>query len=176
MAAPGSLVPSTWFILALCPVPRKAEAELTSKRSIRRAGAVAAAMLGSAHAAAGHAAAGDVTVRVENLRSDAGTVLVAICTPEGFLGPNCRHRGRVEARRGTAELIIGGVAPGVYAVQAIHDENDNLELDRNLIGVPREGLAISRDAPMRWGPPRFSDAEVLIGEGGGSVTLHMRYF
>ena len=73
-------------------------------------------------------------------------------------------------------MRLGGVPPGSYAVQAIHDENDNGELDRNLIGRPREGMAISRDPPMRMGPPRFSDAVVEISEGGGSVTLHMKYF
>jgi uncharacterized protein (DUF2141 family) len=123
-----------------------------------------------------HAAAGDVTVRVEDLRGDSGSVLVAVCTAETFLGLACPHRVRAKARAGTAEVTVGGVPPGAYAVQAFHDENDNRELDRNLLGLPREGMAISRDAPMQWGPPHFRDAVVEIGEGGGHVTLHMRYF
>ncbi len=125
---------------------------------------------------AASAAAGDVTVRVENVRNSSGSILVAICTPEAFLSLHCAHHGRAKAREGTAEVTVGDVPPGSYAVQAIHDENENRELDRNLIGLPREGLAISRDAPMRMGPPRFADAAVEIGEGGGSVTLRMRYF
>ena len=103
-------------------------------------------------------------------------MLVAICTADAFLGRDCQYRGRAEARAGAAEVTIGGVPPGFYAVQAIHDENDNLELDRNLLGMPREGMGFSRDAPMRTGPPRFSDAMVEIGAGGGPITLTMRYF
>jgi uncharacterized protein (DUF2141 family) len=117
-----------------------------------------------------------VVVHVENLRSAAGSVMVAVCTAEDFLGAHCRHHARTRARLGAADVAVGGVPPGRYAVQAIHDENDNSELDRNLIGMPREGFGFSRDAPMRLGPPRFSDAAVEIGEGGGSVTLSMRYF
>lgn len=132
---------------------------------------MAGALVGAAQAAAA-----DVTVQIENLRSGEGTVLVAICTPEGFLGMDCTHHARTKARPGTAEVTVAGVRPGAYAVQAIHDENNNSELDRTIIGLPREGMAISRDAPMHMGPPRFADAVVRIGEGGGSITLHMRYF
>ena len=122
------------------------------------------------------AAAEEVTVRVEDLRNDNGSVLVAVCSAEAFLGPHCQHRGRAKARTGTAEVTVGEVRPGSYAVQAFHDENDNLELDRNLLGMPREGVGFSGDPPMRMGPPRFSDAAVEIGGDGASVTLSMRYF
>lgn len=134
-------------------------------------GAVVAVLLSTATASAE-----DVTVRVENLRNGRGSLLVAICAAEAFLSAHCPHHARARARTGTAEVTIGGVTPGIYAVQVIHDENDNLELDRNLIGLPLEGLGFSRDAPMRMAPPRFLDAAVEIDEGHGSVTLSMRYF
>ncbi len=108
---------------------------------------MAAILLGTVGARA-DAAAGDVTVRVENLRNDSGSVLVAICTAKEFLGPDCPHHGSARARMRSAEVTVGGVPPGPYAVQAIHDENDNLDLDRNLMGMPREGVGFSRDAPM----------------------------
>jgi uncharacterized protein (DUF2141 family) len=152
-------------------VLRKRRQELKTARCIRCASALTAILLGTANAAAG-----EVTVRVENLRNGEGSVLVAICAPEAFLSLHCAHRGRTRAREGAVEVTIGGVPAGSYAVQTIHDENDNFELDRTLFGFPREGLAFSHDAPMRMGPPRFADAAVEFGEGGGSVTLHMRYF
>ena len=129
--------------------------------------------------AATPAMAQDVVVHVENLRSAEGSVLVAICSPDDFLSAHCGHVGRAKASLGAADVTVRDVPPGRYAVQAIHDENDNSELDRNLIGMPREGMGFSRDAPMRMGPPRFSDAAVEIGGGGGgggSVTVSMRYF
>ena len=147
------------------------EAQLTTARCIGWACASLILPLG-----APSAAAGDVTVRLEDLRNGRGSVLVAICPPEAFLGLDCPYHGRAAARDSAAEVTIGGVPPGTYAVQAIHDENDNRELDRTFFGFPREGLAFSRDAPMRMGPPRFSEAAVRIGEGGSSVTLTMRYF
>ncbi len=140
-------------------------------KRLGRSGVVLAALL-----AAAPASAEDVVVHVENIRNDQGSVLVAVCTPDDFLSAHCRHNARVKAHAGAADILVGGVPPGQYAVQAFHDENDNSELDRNLIGMPREGIAFSRDAPMRMGPPRFSDAAVEIGQNGASLTLSMRYF
>jgi uncharacterized protein (DUF2141 family) len=165
---------ASWFALdggqvrSTCGLPRSAEATLGNfwKLSV----GVLALLLPAASAAA------EVTVRVENLRRADGSVLVAICSRESFLDTNCSHRGRAQARAGAAEVSFEGVPPGLYAVQAIHDENDNGELDRDLFGRPVEGMAFSRDAPMRRGPPRFADAAVAIGTNGEAITISMRYF
>lgn len=126
--------------------------------------------------AAGSAAADDVRVRVSNVRSGDGRVLVALCSSETFLGRSCEVRGSAAAEAGTTEVVIRDVPAGVYAAQAVHDENDNLDLDRNRLGLPLEGLGFSRDAPLRLGPPRFDDAAVAVPGGGGVLSFGMRYF
>ncbi len=77
------------------------------------------------------------------------------------------------ARYGTVR--IAGIPPGTYAVQAFHDENDNLVVDRNFMGMPKEGIGFSNDAPFRFGPPRFRDAAIALGPDGGQVTIQLRY-
>jgi uncharacterized protein (DUF2141 family) len=72
--------------------------------------------------------------------------------------------------------VVLNIEPGVYAVQAFHDENDNLDLDRNMIGWPKEGMGFSNDAPMRYGPPSFEDAAIEIEAAGASTRLRLRYF
>ena len=134
-----------------------------------RAGAAASAVV---LALAGAARAGDVTVRVDGLRSAAGDVLVALCTAETFTRRGCAITGRAPA--GEA-VVLRDVPAGDYAVQAVHDENANGDLDRGLL-LPTEGIGFSRDAPMRRGPPRYDDAAVRIGPAGGTLSLTMRYF
>ena len=131
---------------------------------------VAAAAIGALAPAA--ATAGDLTVRVEGLRSADGAVLVAVCGPDTFTTADCEHAARAEPG---AAVTIRGVPPGRWAVQAIHDENRDGTLNRRLL-LPTEGLAFSRDAPMRRGPPAFDDAALAVGPEGGTVTLTMRYF
>ncbi len=121
------------------------------------------------------AAAAELKVTLEDVATASGHLLVAVCTPETFLRRGCPYTGRVAAVSGEAEVVVRGIEPGVYAVQAFHDENDNLDLDRNFLGWPKEGMGFSNDAPMRFGPPRFADAAIEIGAGGAATRLRLRY-
>jgi len=122
------------------------------------------------------ALAAELKVTLEQVVTDAGYLLVAVCTPETFLRRGCPYTGRAPAASGEAHVVVRGIDPGVYAVQAFHDENDNLELDRNFLGLPEEGMGFSNDAPMRFGPPRFEDAAIEIDAGGAAIRLRLRYF
>ena len=129
-----------------------------------------AAALASLMATAGTAA--DLRVVVSGLRSGAGLIQVAVCPKELFAKRGCPFTATGLAADGA--VTVRGIPPGVYAVQAFHDENGNGDLDRRAFW-PLEGLGFSRDAPMRRGPPRFGDAAMRI-DGNGTVNLTMRYF
>lgn len=122
---------------------------------------------------AGPAAAADLRIEVAGLRNAAGTIYAAVCTEGQFLQPACAYTGRAPA--GDGVVTVTGVPAGTYAVQVVHDENDNQTLDRPGF-LPTEGMGFSRDAPMRMGPPRWRDAEFEVQEPGATVRLTMRYF
>ncbi len=122
------------------------------------------------------APAGTVEVTVTGVRNARGHVLVAVCPREQFLRPECPWRGGAPAREGDVLVRVVGVPPGTYAAQAFHDENDNRVIDRNIFGIPREGMGFSNDAKMRFGPPSFDDAAFRVTPGGAKITFALRYF
>ena len=122
------------------------------------------------------ARAATVVVSITNVRNDHGKVLVALCTKATFLRPHCPWRGHVAAQRGQVQIRIENVPPGTYAAQAFHDENDNGKLDRNLLGLPKEAMGFSNDAPMRLGPPRFDTAAFTVAPQGTALRFALRYF
>jgi uncharacterized protein (DUF2141 family) len=122
------------------------------------------------------AGAAELAVTVHEVASEQGHVLVAVCTAQTFLGAACPYTGRTAAAAGPVRVVVPGIEPGAYAVQSFHDANDNLDIDRNFLGLPREGMGFSRDAPMRFGPPRFEDAVVEITGKRSEVEFRMRYF
>lgn len=126
--------------------------------------------------AAAPAAAAELAVEVSNVAADQGRVLVALCTPQTFLGERCPYVAAAEARAGSTIVRLHGVLPGTYAVQAFHDLNNNREIDRNLLGVPIEGIGFGNDAAMRSGPPDFEDAAVVLNQPQATTTLSLRYF
>jgi uncharacterized protein (DUF2141 family) len=126
--------------------------------------------------AAGGARAASVDVTVQGVRNDHGHVLVTLCTKADFLHPHCTWRGEAPARAGDVHVVITGVPAGTYAAQAFHDENDNRELDRNFLGMPKEGMGFSNDAPMHFGPPRFDVAAFAVGIGDVKIAFRLKYF
>jgi uncharacterized protein (DUF2141 family) len=120
--------------------------------------------------------AAELAITVRGVANDSGHVLVAACTAETFLGAKCPYTARTAAEEGPVRVLVSGIKPGAYAIQSFHDENDNLDIDRNLLGLPSEGMGFSRDAPMRFGPPSFEDAVVEITGRRSEVELRIRYF
>jgi len=53
--------------------------------------------------------------------------------------------GKITPKK-TATCVFKDVKPGVYAISAFHDENNNNDLDRNFLGIPKEDWCTSRNA------------------------------
>jgi len=78
------------------------------------------------------------------------------------------------AREGENVIAVPGVPKGTWAVLACQDENANGELDRNLVGMPKENYGFSRDARGKFGPPGFDDAAIEVKDDltVAAVRLH----
>lgn len=131
----------------------------------------------AAPALLGAGASGDVTATVTGLRSSQGQVLACLTArPQAF--PDCDKDPDAPALRvpadASVELDFGPVAPGRYAISLFHDENGNGRLDKALM-LPKEGYGFSRDAPVRFGPPRFASAAFTVGAQDAHQSIRMRY-
>ena len=122
------------------------------------------------------ASGGTLTVRMSNVRNAKGEVLVAACQQAQFLKESCPYNGSAPAHVGMTVLVLHGLPPGQYAVQTFHDENGNKKVDRNFIGIPREGVGFSNDAPIRMGPPKWADAMFAFNGAEQTIQLKTRYF
>ena len=83
---------------------------------------------------------------------------------------------RAPAHAGAVMVTIGGIPPGLYAAQAFQDANGNGRIDRTLLGMPEEPMGFSRDAPFRFGPPRFADARFRLEPGPAAISFRLRGF
>ena len=125
------------------------------------------------------AKAGQVTVDIVGLHSAEGRVFVAIwCGGAGFPGESkkaCASKV-ANAQKGRLRVVFEAVRAGEFAVSMIHDENSNNTLDRNFLGIPKEGWGTSRDAKASFGPPSYSDARLTLNVGEKKqVVVHVQY-
>ncbi len=127
-------------------------------------------------AAAAKDAPGKNEIRFRTItRDNAGVVRCGLFKQSGWLKQPV-HAARATIRGRVAVCVFRGVDPGVYAISAFHDANDNGKLDKNFIGIPTEGFCASRDARARFGPPSFKDARFRYKGGASAMQVRMRYF
>lgn len=118
-----------------------------------------------------------VEIRIDGLRSAKG--LVQIClTADAKTFPDCQkdpaaHHLSAPARDGET-LTFRDVVPGRYAVALFHDENANGRMDKMMM-IPKEGYGFSRDAPVRFGPPSFRAAALVVGDAPLRTAIKVRY-
>ncbi len=114
---------------------------------------------------------GTVTVIVENVESDSGTVKVAVCD-KGLSREGCPYSHDIPAAKGFVETEFDNIPPGTYAVVGYHDVNGNNQFDK-LFGMPREPYALSSKAGEML-VPTFADAALHIGAGQNAVIIRLR--
>lgn len=103
---------------------------------------------------------GTLTVSVTGLKSDKGSVRIALFNSEvSYAGKDDEQFRKAELaiHDGTAIAVFEQLPPGEYAVRLFHDKNGNGKLDK-LMGVPVEDYAFSNNARGVMGPPGFKKA------------------
>ena len=56
------------------------------------------------------------------------------------------------------------IPDGIYAVMIYQDINENGELDRRIIGMPKEPYGLSNNFTPHFGPPKFDDCKFQLGQ------------
>jgi uncharacterized protein (DUF2141 family) len=119
-----------------------------------------------------------LTVRVTNLNNDKGKVAIALfASAKDFPDQKRALQGQMsKISGGRAAAVFRGLRPGLYAVAVLHDENENLKMDFNFLGMPLEGYGFSNDASGFLGPPSFGDAAFKLRAAASGVSIKIRYF
>lgn len=96
-----------------------------------------------------------------NDRGKAGGVIFA--SPAGWPEDRSKavaHGGfAIHDEQATEEFEL---PPGKYGIAVIHDENENQKLDRNFLGIPKEGFGFANNPRVLLSPPSFQTASTEV--------------
>lgn len=121
---------------------------------------------------------GTLSVEIDGLKNKEGQVCASIFgDSQGF--PNKRdrviQRQCTKITNNTVKLTFENLTAGNYAVAVMHDENKDLILNRNDLGMPIEGFGFSRNPEVSTSPPKFSEAAFLVAGPNTSIKIHLKY-
>jgi uncharacterized protein (DUF2141 family) len=155
---------------------------LSSRALARASTAVVALLMAVVLVASASAQDGLATVKVNiaGFKGTEGVALIALFDSEASWRnvPKAVQVLRMKITGGTLNVEFKGVKPGTYAVQVVHDENKNNELDMRWLPYPKpkEGSAVSNDPETKSGPPKWEGAKFDVTPAGTTVKATMKYF
>lgn len=117
-----------------------------------------------------------LTVNIERIEQTQGHILVLVAdSAAAWDGQAPRVAARKIAVEATGSLPVTfeDLAPGRYAVQVLHDANDNGKLDTNIVGMPTEGYGFSNN-PQVMRRAHFDEAVFELPAEGTAISIALR--
>jgi uncharacterized protein (DUF2141 family) len=118
---------------------------------------------------------GSMLITIEGLRNNKGILYITLYnSPEGFPDDAVKAFAwkKLEITNYTGVFRFDNLAPGNYAFSILHDENSNGRMEKNFLGIPREGFAFSNNYSPRISSPSFRDAAFTFD--GKSLSLKVK--
>ncbi|MCF6308494.1 MAG: DUF2141 domain-containing protein [Flavobacteriaceae bacterium] len=107
-----------------------------------------------------------ITINVNNLRNSKGVVQFSIYNKEGSI-PDEKYKnyyliGTAHISNKTATITFDNLPKGWYAINILHDENENGKIDKGFI-LPKEGIGFSNYTTIGLtNRPKFSKAKFEV--------------
>ena len=103
-------------------------------------------------------------IKIENIEVLEGDIRIGIFnTSENFLREGLTFKNYLIAVKDTTEtIIIHDLPKGEYAFMLYHDKNADAEMNRNILGIPKEAFAFSNNVRPKFAKPTFEDCKFYL--------------
>jgi uncharacterized protein (DUF2141 family) len=71
------------------------------------------------------------------------------------------------------QVIFANLPYGSYGVSIYHDENSNGEMDKNMMGIPKEAYGFSNNAKGFFGKPGYKDVVFQLNSAEKQITIKL---
>jgi uncharacterized protein (DUF2141 family) len=112
-----------------------------------------------------------VQVTATNFENDRGTCLTCVFTSrEAYEKAQPLLCRKTPIAQRTSQVLFENLPDGQYAIFLFHDANGNGKMDKNWLGIPKEGYGASNNKLPFAAAPRFDANKFSLV---GQATLHL---
>jgi uncharacterized protein (DUF2141 family) len=158
---------------------RLADIRFSPTAAVAAIGLLTAAMAVPARLAAQTPGTATLTVNVVGARNATGKITVDLYREaKGFPDTPAnafKHQlADIDAKTLTGQWVWNDLEPGAYAIAVLHDENGDGKMEKNFLGMPKEGHGASNN-PMVKRPPTFEEARISVNAGPQTLEIKLFY-
>ena len=118
------------------------------------------------------AGSSDIKLIINEIQTDTGTIRVLVFNQaDGFPEePKKAFKAlSIPVKNLKAETVIKGLPAGNYAISVFHDENDDGELKKNIVGIPIENYGFSNNPSVIFSAPSFNKCSFRVDNSAAST-------
>jgi uncharacterized protein (DUF2141 family) len=120
-----------------------------------------------------------LSIEITDLRNNKGHVLVSLYK-DGKGYPDEPKKAfrlvKLSIINNSASITYSGLPDGNYSIAILHDENDDKKMNKNFLGLPKEGYGFSNNVMGAFGPPSLSKASFEYNfKQAKSISIRARY-
>ena len=121
-----------------------------------------------------------LTVRVTGARNAKGKIGVTLFQDaQGFPDDTSKairqQSTEIDPKTMSAQITFKDVPQGTFAVAVLHDENGNGKMDKNFVGIPKEGYGASNNPKKKRRAPTFDEAKFSLNSSEQSIEITLIY-
>lgn len=119
-----------------------------------------------------------LTIKVVDIRNRNGQMIFGVFDADRGFPNEQKHAKNWQVRDvdGSTMEFTCELPPGKYAGSVLHDENKNGDMDKNAIGIPKEGYGVTNNPKPRMRQAKFSEATFDLPPEGATLTISVQYF
>lgn len=123
---------------------------------------------------------GTLTVRVTGARNNKGKIGVTLFqNAQGFPDDTSKafrqQSVEIDSKTMSAQLTFKDLPQGTYAVSVLHDENGNGKMDKNFVGIPKEGYGASNNPKKKRRAPTFHESKFSLNSTEQTIEIALIY-
>lgn len=117
-------------------------------------------------------------VKITGIKSAKGQIVLNIFKDSETYGKEQPYKKLLFAKKGLVNGTLSldlTLEPGTYGITLLDDENENGEMDKNIIKMPKEGFGFSNFFLEKNKRPVFDDFKTEIKGDNNNVAIRVKY-
>lgn len=119
-----------------------------------------------------------LTVEVVDIRAHKGQLIFGVFTRADGFPTQSDKSVNWQVKRADADKVVFTceLPPGEYGASVLHDENTNHKMDKNFIGIPKEGYGVTNNPKPKRRAATFQESVFHLPPQGATMTISVQYF
>ncbi len=123
---------------------------------------------------------GTLTVRVTGAKNTKGKIGVTLFQDaQGFPDDTSKAVRQqsvdIDPNTMSAQVTFKDLPQRIFAVSVLHDENGNGRMDKNFVGMPKEGYGASNNPSKKRRAPTFEEAKLSLNASEQTIEIKLIY-